>query len=68
MPKQQLHIRTNLKIGWWYRVVSGDTLIGLARRFYGNTNWQAIYNYKNNRTIIGPNPNYIREGIQIELW
>ncbi len=63
-----MHIRTHLTSGWWYTLKSGDTLINLARQYYHNVDWQAIYNYKNNRQIIGPNPNYIKPGTPIELW
>jgi nucleoid-associated protein YgaU len=63
-----MQVRTNVRSGWRYAVQPGDTLINLARRFYGNQDWQRIYNYRNNRWIIGPNPNYLRSGTVIELW
>lgn len=64
-----MKIKSQLKAAWWYTVQSGDSLYKIAQRFYGDGNlWTAIYNYKNNRNIIGPNPNLIRPGMNIELW
>ena len=64
-----MKIRTNLKPGWWYLVQSGDTLAKIAQKNYGDGNmWPQIYNYQNNRKIIGPNPNELRAGTSIQLW
>jgi nucleoid-associated protein YgaU len=44
-----------------YTVVPGDTLWGIAQRFYGNgAQWPTIYNA--NRGVIGSNPNLIFPG------
>jgi len=64
-----MKVRTKLHSGWWYTVQSGDSLYRIAQRTYGDGNlWTQIYNYHNNRRIIGPNPDLIRPGMQIELW
>jgi nucleoid-associated protein YgaU len=47
-----------------YTVRSGDTLYGIALKFYGNGNrWPDIYN--ENRATIGPDPNYLPVGISL---
>jgi TP901 family phage tail tape measure protein len=44
-----------------YTVKSGDTLSGIAKKFYGSTSqWKKIYNA--NESIIGSNPNMIYPG------
>lgn len=44
-----------------YTVTSGDTLSGLAERFYGNSNlWNIIY--EANKRVIGPDPNLLQVG------
>ena len=44
-----------------YTVVRGDTLSGIAGRFYGNqSRWKQIYDA--NRGVIGSNPNLIKPG------
>ena len=44
-----------------YTVTSGDTLSGLAERFYGNSNlWNIIY--EANKHVIGSDPNLLRVG------
>jgi prophage tail gpP-like protein len=49
-----------------YTVVPGDTLRGLAIRFYGDeTKWRLIYNA--NREIIGSNPDLIIPGTGIQI-
>lgn len=64
-----MKVRTQMHSGWWYTVVSGDSLFKIAKRYYGDGNlWTQIYNYKKNRKIIGSNPDLIRPGMQIELW
>jgi nucleoid-associated protein YgaU len=47
-----------------YTVQHGDTLTGIAHRFYGNANWQKIYTA--NRQI-GPNPNLIHAGLVLVI-
>jgi nucleoid-associated protein YgaU len=49
-----------------YRVRSSDTLMGIARRLYGNGQmWQKIYNA--NRDMIGPNPARLTVGMVLRL-
>ncbi len=49
----------------YYIIQRGDTLYGLARRFYGNSSmWRAIA--RANRTVI-QNPNQIPAGARIVL-
>lgn len=49
-----------------YTVVSGDTLSGIAKRFYGNANrYPEIYNA--NRAVIGGNPNLIKPGQRLVI-
>lgn len=43
-----------------YTVKSGDTLTSIANHFYGNSDWQKIYDA--NKAKIGPNPNLIHPG------
>jgi nucleoid-associated protein YgaU len=44
-----------------YTVVKGDTLFGIAKKFYGDGNlWHLIYNA--NKAKIGANPNLIKPG------
>lgn len=45
-----------------YTVHDGDTLSGIAQRFYGDgTQWHRIYDYCN-KQVIGSNPDVIRAG------
>ncbi|HEX6291939.1 MAG TPA: LysM peptidoglycan-binding domain-containing protein [Herpetosiphonaceae bacterium] len=49
-----------------YTVQSGDTLTGIAWRFYGNANlWTTIYDA--NRNVIGANPHMIYPGQRIVI-
>ncbi len=44
-----------------HTVVSGDTLSGIAQKYYGSqANWKKIY--EANKDVIGDNPNLIRAG------
>ncbi len=64
-----MKVRTEIHSGWWYTVQSGDSLYRIAQRYYGDGNlWTQIYNYRNNRKVIGPNPDLIRAGMNLELW
>lgn len=51
--------------GHVYTVRAGDTLSGIAVRFYGSPNWQKIY--AANRNVIGSNPNLIRPGMRLRI-
>jgi phage tail protein X len=49
-----------------YEVREGDFLRALARRFYGRTGaWSRIY--RDNRKVIGPNPDRIVPGMRLRL-
>ena len=49
-----------------YTVRHGDTLSGIAQNFYGDsTQWSKIYN--RNQATIGPDPNHITPGMELEL-
>jgi len=51
---------------FFYTVVSGDTLWGIASRFYGSgLQWQRIY--QANRGVIGSNPNLIYVGERLRI-
>jgi len=53
-----------LTIVFPYTVEGGDTLSGIAHKFYGNSNrWSDIYN--TNRDVIGPNPNVLQVGMRL---
>ena len=61
--------KTNLKAGKTYTTKPGDTLSSIALQQYGNAYlWPRIYAYKNNKSIIGTDPDKILAGIRIELW
>lgn len=50
----------------FYTVASGNTLWGIAQKFYGNgAKWQTIYSA--NRGIIGSNPNLIHPGQRLVI-
>lgn len=46
-----------------YIVKNGDTLSGIAKKY--NTTWQKIY--KDNKSIIGNNPNIIKPGMNLTI-
>lgn len=49
-----------------YRVQGGDSLSIIAARTMGDGNlWQELYEY--NRSVIGPNPNGLREGMELRI-
>ncbi|NLK83873.1 MAG: LysM peptidoglycan-binding domain-containing protein [Lentisphaerae bacterium] len=47
-----------------YTVMKGDTLSGIAKKFYNNANWQAIH--KANAELI-PDPNKLKPGITLRI-
>lgn len=64
-----MNTRTNLKIGKTYITRKGDSLSSIALKEYGNAYlWPKIYDYKNNKMLIGNNPDKLLAGIKIELW
>jgi LysM repeat protein len=49
-----------------YTIVSGDTLSGIAGKFYGDVHmWPLIY--INNEQQIGPNPDLIKPGVSLTI-
>ena len=51
-----------------YEVVKGDTLSGIALKFYGSAakeKWMIIY--EANKDVIGDNPNLIRPGQVLKI-
>jgi phage tail protein X len=55
----------NVGDGYRYRVQKGETLIQLARKFYGDASaWKRIF--EANRDVIG-NPNYIKPGLRLKI-
>lgn len=49
-----------------HTVVSGDTLSGIAQKYYGSqVNWKAIY--EANKEAIGDNPSLIRAGQVLKI-
>ncbi|MDQ8702956.1 transglycosylase family protein [Streptomyces sp. LHD-70] len=46
-----------------HRVVPGDTLSGIARRYHVKGGWQALY--EANRKVVGPSPDRISVGMLI---
>jgi len=60
--------KTDLKSGWWYTVNKGDTLYAIAKRYLNDgEKWRAIYKFRDNKTIIGPNPDMLTIGMKIEM-
>lgn len=48
-----------------YEVKSGDNLSAIAARY--GMSWQQLYNYGNNRAVIGGNPNIIKPGQVLQV-
>lgn len=64
-----MKITTSMKSGFLYTVQVGESLYSIAKNKYGNGNyWPVIYNYKDNRKIIGSDPNHLEAFRKIELW
>lgn len=51
--------------GATYTVVAGDTLSGIAARF--GMSWQALYDFGNNRAVVGSNPDLIYPGQVLDV-
>lgn len=59
---------TQKKKNYSYKTKAGDTLYKIAKIEYGKgENWRKIYNYGNNKKIIGKNPNLLKVGITIVI-
>ena len=64
-----MKVKLNLKSGYQYTVQLGDSLFSIAKQKYGRGElWPKIYNYKNNKNVIGKDPNHIEAFSKIELW
>lgn len=53
-----------------YNVQYGDWLSTITSRFYGTTSqcaWRVLYNFANNASIIGQNPDLIAPGMRLRL-
>ncbi|HSQ25756.1 MAG TPA: hypothetical protein VLM80_01405 [Anaerolineales bacterium] len=51
-----------------HTVVGGDTLGGIAQKYYGHATpdyWQLIY--QANKAVIGDNPNVVKRGIVLKI-
>lgn len=59
-PGQVLNIDCPPPGGIWYTVEPGDNLTLIAEKVCGNENWEKIY--KENKAVIGGNPNLIHPG------
>lgn len=51
--------------GQSYTVQPGDTLASIAQQFYGNTDWQPIYDA--NKSAIGDDPNALKPDTQLVI-
>ena len=66
--KEELAAKKSPAIKTKHTVVSGDTLSGLATKYYGSgsrENWMAIY--EANKEEIGDNPSLIRVGQVLQI-
>jgi nucleoid-associated protein YgaU len=59
-PGQVLHIDCGKPGGVWYTVEPGDNLTLIAQKVCGNKDWEKIY--KENKGVIGKNPDLIKPG------
>jgi nucleoid-associated protein YgaU len=52
-----------------HTVVKGDTLSGIALKYYGNASEKHyMYIYDKNKDVIGDNPNMIMVGIKLNIY
>jgi nucleoid-associated protein YgaU len=68
MPRQGLHGTPATKFMAEHTVVSGETLSGIALKYYGSATkdmWMRIYNA--NRAVIGDDPNLIKAGQVLKI-
>ena len=69
LGKETKPIKERPKLITVHDVVEGDTLSGIALKYYGNASepyYMHIYN--NNKTVIGDNPNMIMVGIKLQIF
>ncbi|MEW2162957.1 LysM peptidoglycan-binding domain-containing protein [Streptomyces sp. NPDC007084] len=48
-----------------YKVVAGDTLVGIAKKYPSSGGWQKLYTA--NRAVIGDNPGHLRTGLTLTV-
>ena len=68
IPRQGLHGTPATKFIAEHTVVAGDTLSGIALKYYGSATkdmWMVIYNA--NKAIIGDDPNRIKPGQVLKI-
>lgn len=69
LGKETKPIKERPKIIAVHDVVKGDTLSGIALKYYGNAGepyYMHIYN--NNKGVIGDDPNMIMVGIKLQIF